>query len=193
MPPLRVARIRARSAPPRAWSLKELQRLLACAESDKTQIGGMHSRAISEYMPAWILIAYETGMRFGDVLSLTSKEYSNGFITKVAAKTGKPLVRPISPHASKLFMQLAKSSPDGTIFQWFITRRRALLAWRAFLDRHGFDGSSKFLRRSCATLIEAERPGEASRYLQHSSPTLVGRHYIDQSLIASCSGPPPIR
>lgn len=192
-PPLRVMKIKARGKAPQAWSMDELGRMLDCAESDKTFIGGMVDMRICEYLPAWILIAYDSGIRFADVHSLRVDEIRNGFVCKVAAKTGKSLVRPLSPEAIKLAQALIARSPDGSLFQWFLTRRRAFVAMKGFVDRHGFRGSSKYLRRSCATYIEATRPGEASRYLQHSQPNLVARHYLDESLLAVPSGPPPIR
>lgn len=193
VPPLRVTKIRTRSSPVRAWSMMELERLIACAEKDDTRIGCMHDMRTKDFMPAWVSASYDTGLRFTDMLTLRTTEIVNGHIVKTASKTGKPVVRPLSQYALKQLIALGKRSPDGTVFAWFLTRRRAFLCMRAFYDRHGFDGSGKYLRRSCATFVEQERPGTAWRYLQHSTPTLVPRHYADQSLMAVPSGPPPIR
>ena len=193
VPPLRVARIRQARTAPQAWSLAELSRMLDCAESDETSIGGKHGMRICDFMPAWVAIAYDTGLRFTDMLSLKKSEIRNGFVVKTANKTGKPLTRPLSAYAIKQVTRLAKRSPDGTVFAWFLTRRRAFLKMRDFYDRHGFDGSGKFLRRSCATYVEQSSPGTAWKYLQHSTPTLVPRHYDDESLRAALSGPPPIK
>jgi integrase len=193
VPPLRVTKIRSRSLPPLAWSLPELDRLIECAEKDDTPIGGIHNIRICDFMPAWVSASYDTGLRFSDMLALRRTEIVNGHIAKSASKTGKALVRPLSQYALKQLVTIGKRSPDGSVFSWFLTRRRAFLAMRAFYDRHGFDGSGKYLRRSCATFIERDQPGTAWRYLQHSSPSLVPRHYQDQSLLAVPSGPPPIR
>lgn len=192
-PPLRVMRIRPAASPPQAWSLPELSRMLACAEQDCTPVGGISDMRICDYMPCWILIAYDTGLRFSDLLSLQCKHVRNGFVMTTAQKTRKPLARPLSPYAAQCVQRLIERSRDGAMFSWFLTRRRAIMAMRAFLKRHGFDGSTKYLRRSCATYIEAERPGAASRYLQHSAPHLVPKHYLDESLLALPSGPPPIK
>jgi integrase len=193
VPPLRVLRIRAAQRPVEAWSLDQLRQILECAEEDETPIGGLHSRRVCEWMPGWIVIAYDTGLRLGDLLALKRKNIRNGCINTTASKTGKSLTRPLSAYAQEWASRLAQDSPDGSLFSWFLTRRRALVSVRAFLDRHGFGGSTKFLRRSCATYVEASRPGEAWRYLQHSTPNLVPRHYADASLLAVPSGPPPIR
>lgn len=192
-PPLRVMRIRPATKPPQAWSLSELQRMLACAEADETPIGGMSDMRVCDYMPCWILIAYDTGLRFSDLLALQCKHVRNGFVQTVAQKTRKAVARPLSPYATQCIARLIERSNNGSLFSWFLTRRRAILAMRAFLVRHGFDGSTKYLRRSCATYIEADRPGAATRYLQHSAAHLVPKHYLDESLLAAPSGPPPIR
>lgn len=193
VPPMRVAKIRVASKPVEAWSHSELQRLLACAEQDVTPIGGTTSMRICDFMPCWIVVAYDTGIRFGDMHTLRASQIRNGFLTATASKTGKQLVRPLSPYALTLVNRLAKKSKDGTLFKWFLTRRRALVKIREFLDRHEFRGSSKYLRRSCATYIEATRPGEATRYLQHSAASVTSKHYVDESLLAVPCGPPPIK
>ena len=192
VPPLRVMKIRSRPRPPTAWSLQELSRMLECAESDETRIGGKSTMRVCDYMPCWIGVSYDTGLRFSDVHALKTTQVRNGYVCCTAQKTGKALTRPLSSYSLHKVTQLAPMSLDGTLFTWFLTRRRAFTAMRAFLDRYGFSGSGKFLRRSCATYIEAESPGMATRYLQHSEPSLARRHYVDESLLAVPSGPPPI-
>lgn len=190
--PARVTRIRPAYAPPKAWSLDELCRMMSAAESDSTPLGGASGLAVMDVLPAWIGIAYDSGLRFGDVLGLQSSNFRNGCVFVTASKTGKPMVRKLADTTNQRVRVLLERSPDGTLFRWAMTRRRAVLAWRAFLDRHSFDGSSKWLRRSCATYLEKDRPGTASRYLQHSNPMLAQRHYLDQSLFDVPEGPPPI-
>jgi integrase len=191
--PVRVARIRPTYAPPKAWSADCLERLLAAAESDQTPVGGGSGAVISDLLPAWIGIAYDSGLRFSDVHALHIRNIRNGMVTTCANKTKKALVRPLSQGTLEAINRCAGLSPDGSLFVWALTRRRAILVWRAFLDRHGFEGSSKWLRRSCATYVEIERPGSATRYLQHSNPALAPAHYFDESLFAIPDGPPPIR
>jgi len=192
-PPLRVMKIRAKRQPVQAWALSDLRRMLDLAEQDETHTGGRHSRMICDWMPGWLSIGYDTGLRLGDLLALTSRNVCNGMISTVANKTGKPLVRPLSDYGQEQAIELIDASPDESLFCWFLTRRRAILSVRAFLDRHGYDGSTKYLRRTCATYLERNNPGQAWRYLQHSVPTLVERHYVDASLCPAPAGPPPIK
>lgn len=190
--PARIARIRSRQQPPQAWSRDELQALLSLAASDETRLGGKSAARVCDILPAWIGIAYDTGLRFADVLALKAANVRNGCVTTTAAKTGKPLVRRMSPSTCRSVAATIKKSPDGTVFAWALTRRRAFHAWRGFLNRHHFSGSSKFLRRSCATYVESQTPGGATLYLQHSHPQLASKHYIDQTLIAAPAGPPAL-
>jgi integrase len=192
-PPLRVRKIRARTAPPVAWSLTELGRLIDCAESDESYVSVSKCIRVCDCMPAWITASYDTGLRFGDMYSLRVSEIRNGHIVKIASKTGKPVTRPLSAYALARLLDLSKRSRDGTVFQWFMSRRAAFTRMAQFYKRHGFSGSGKYLRRSCATYVEMGQPGSAWKYLQHSTPTLVPRHYEDESLRAVPCGPPPIR
>lgn len=190
--PARVTRIRPSYSPPRAWSMDDLARMLSLAEDDSTAIGGVSKLRVCDVLPAWAGVAYDSGLRFGDVLLLGKDNFRNGCVCVTASKTGKPLVRRLSDSTQARVRALLSQSPDGTLFRWALTRRRAVMVWRSFLDRHGFDGSSKWLRRSCATYVEQMQPGAASRYLQHSNPALAPRHYLDQTLFSVPDGPPPI-
>ena len=69
--------------------------MLACAEADKSRIGGAGNRKVCDWLPGWVVIAYDTGLRFSDVLALQDSNVRNGCIAGTAAKTGKALVRPM--------------------------------------------------------------------------------------------------
>lgn len=191
--PERVARIRPSYSAPQAYSDSMLASMLAAASKDETLVGGKTKARVCDLMPAWIGIAYDSGLRFGDVLCLQNDNIRNGMVVTTASKTRKPLVRRLSVGALEDIRALQAIALDDTLFLWAMPRRRAINTWRAFLDRHGFGGSSKWLRRSCATYVEMERPGMASRFLQHSHPSLAPTHYLDESLFAVPDGPPPIR
>jgi integrase len=191
-PPDRIAKINPVSPPVKAWSLEELTRLSRCADQDDSACGGLANPLVSEWLPLWIGIGYETAMRFTDIYTLTAESIRGNWVMTTAGKTGKALTRPVSARTEKLIRATLDHSPDGSLFTHRLTRRRAFVVWRKFLDRHGFTGSSKFLRRSCATMLENRQPGSASAYLQHSSPSLVYKHYIDQTLSRHWEGPPAI-
>ena len=190
--PDRIAKIRPVSPPVKAWSMEELTRLTRCANEDKTCCGGLCNPKVNEWLPLWIGVGYETAMRFTDIFVLNRESIRGAWIITTALKTGKPLTRPISNTTQLLCQRAVEESTDGSLFTYRLTRRRAFVSWRKFLDRHGFVGSSKYLRRSCATMLENRQPGSASAYLQHSSPSLVYKHYIDQTLSRHWEGPPAL-
>jgi hypothetical protein len=175
------------------WTKAELERLWCCAKDDQTLIGKRLPIRRCDVLPAWISISYDTGLRFGDVHELKTTSIMRGFVVTTANKTGKELVRQLSPMAIREAAQLAKLSPDGSLFTWCLPRKRALKTWRAFLDEHNFGGSSKWLRRCAATqLAMGHGNAAATALLQHSHPSLVIRHYIDQTQFAAPEAPPPI-
>lgn len=192
-PPLRVMRIRAAPKPTQAWSLPTLDRMLKCAEADETIVSKRHGIRVCDFLPAWIAIGYDSGLRFQDIHDLHVDQIRDCVIVGVANKTGKTFIRPLSEYAMAQARRLAEQSPDGTVFKWFLTRRRAFLCMKAFRDRHKFGGTMKYLRRSCATMKERAEPGSARHYLQHGDGATTARHYIDESLLAVPAGPPPIR
>lgn len=193
-PPARIRKIRVHPSPVVCWTKQELERLVRCAFTDDTPISSRVNARRRDVLPAWIGINYDTGMRFGDVLSLHSHHIRHGCIVTTAAKTGKPLVRSLSANTIAAVTALLKLSPDKSLFLWCMPRRRALRMWRSFLDQHEFQGSSKWLRRSAATQIALGTNGTsaATALLQHSNPSLVIRHYIDQSQFGVPMAPPPI-
>lgn len=193
VPPMRVLRIKTQPKPPQAWSMNTLDRMLAAAETDETIVSVKHGVRVCDWVPAWITIAYDSGLRFADVHALTAQQIRDCVVTGAASKTGKTFIRPLSEYAMQQAKRLIERSPDGTLFRWFLTRRRAFLSLAAFRKRHGIDGTMKYLRRSCATMKEADQPGSARQYLQHGDGATTTRHYIDESLLAVPCGPRPIR
>jgi integrase len=191
--PTRIRKVRAPLKPVVCWTKPELERLWECAKDDETRVSTRLQVCRRDVLPAWIAISYDTGMRFGDVHGLKASSILRGFVVATASKTGKQLVRQLSPLAIKEAAQLSRLSPDGSLFAWCLPRRRALKMWRQFLDEHGFGGSSKWLRRCAATqLAMGHGNAAATALLQHSHPSLVLKHYIDQTQFSAPAAPPPI-
>ena len=193
-PPLRLHRIKVKPRPVEAWSMGMLERLLAAAGKDHTPVSRRVPQVTrSMVLPAWIGLGFDTGLRFADIHELTIRSFRNNCVAVSANKTGKVTIRPLSDDTADEVATLFKHSPDGTLFKWALPRRRAFVLWQTFLAEHKVTGSSKFLRRSCATYVHKKSPGRASDYLSHSDPKLVWRHYLDQTLLDMPEGPQPIR
>jgi len=188
--PGRVRRVAARFAPPEAWGKNELRRMYERAREDITPVSITSKFAVKDVMPGWLMLGYETAARFTDVYEADQQDFRRECFVKRAAKTGKVMVWQLSAKCLREVEGLLSRSPDGTLFKHCLTRRRAFKMWRGFLDRHNFRGTSRWLRRSAATALEAEEPNAASVLLQHSNPQLVRRHYLDASLLAPAHRPP---
>lgn len=190
--PDRLRRIPPARFPVKAWTVEAVQKLLDAAEADQTPISRRLKLRRCDLLPAWILVAFDSGLRFSDVLELRQSDIRNGCVSVVARKTGKPTIRKLSDAAIEAVRKLPKS-PDGTLFKWALPRRRAFKMWRSFLDGQGIEGSSKWLRRSGATAVEIKRTGAATVFLGHSAPHLARMHYIDQTQFGMPDGPPALR
>lgn len=192
-PPRRIRKILPARPVVRAWSHEQVQNLLELAEQDETRISGRFPMIQRRHVfPAWILLAWDSGMRFSDVHLLTKRDLRGGCVAVTASKTGKVVVRKLSLACLQAVAGLPPS-PDGTLFLWFLPRRRAFVHWRAFLDAHGIEGSSKYLRRGGATNVERKRRGGAAAFLGHTDPRLAPRFYLDQTLLEVAEGPDPLR
>jgi site-specific recombinase XerD len=191
--PARIRKIRAAFAPPQCWTMKEMRRLFKSASTDEKRISSRVQLRRCDVLPAWVGISYDSGLRFGDVHQLKAENFRNDCVCVVANKTGKPLIRKLSPATRRAVEKLLKLSPNKTLFSWCLPRRRALNMWKIFLADHNFVGSSKWLRRTAATQTELQEKGAATYFLQHSQPHLATRHYLDASQLTVMVGPPPIR
>lgn len=191
----RLRRIPPARRPVRAWTLEQVQHLLALSERDQTFLHSKTDVRRRHVLPAWILVAWDSGLRFSDVLNLRHSDIRNGCVSVVVSKTGCVETRRLSPACAAAIKALPRS-PDGSLFRWVLNRRAAMKMWRGFLDANGVEGSSKYLRRAGATQVTANHgPQAASAFLGHSpgNEHLARLHYIDASLAMIPKGPPPLR
>ena len=192
VPPLRLRRIRVSYAPPRTWSYAQLCQILYLAERDETRVSGRLKVRVCDLLPAWFATGYDTGIRLSDLLVVKWANVRNDCLFLSANKTGKPLVRRLSPTALKYLDKVRPLSTDSTVFLWAMPRRRAILTVKGFLTRHKLEGGTQWLRRAAATQLENEKSGSATRFLQHSNPDLARKHYIDESLLDPALQPKPL-
>ena len=192
--PTRLRSIKVKAKPVMAWGMDKLGRLLALAGKDRTPISRrLPGVTRSDLLPAWIGVAYDSGLRFTDVQQLSVHQVRNDCVAVTAHKTGKVTVRKLSDETAEEVGRVAKLSPDGSLFSWALPRRRAFVMWQDFLAENKISGSSKYLRRSAATMVHKQKSGSATEFLSHSDPKLVWKHYLDQTLLDLPEGPPPIR
>jgi hypothetical protein len=166
-----------------------LQRLLAACDSltGRLRTTRIRWRLLAR---AWILVAYYSGLRGCDLLTLPLDVLLAGrpFVVR-QAKTDWPVtvilpadaieaVRATVPPMRPLFLPVKRA----TIYD--IARR--------LLKEAGLKGSPKWLRRTGATAVEAAQPGGSMAFLGHKTPGLSLRHYVDQRIAGAKRPAPPL-
>lgn len=176
--PRGVMRIKAIRKPTKAWTVPELQALIEATRRHDGQ--RLRSGAdLGLFLRTWTLLAYECGARFGDCMAFGRDNLTGDALAWIQAKTGDPMVRPLSAACLEACAAMLKASPDGRIIGWACGGRMAQRHMRALIDGVGLTGTSKYLRRSGATHCEMERAGAGRLHLGHRSPALFEAAYCD--------------
>lgn len=181
---VRPLRLVKRDPPsPIAWSHGEIRQLLTAAER---LTGGMKCRH-AVLMRAWLLVAYSTGLRLGNLLKITHDQIRGHRLLVRQVKTREPHVCYLDDRALEAIAALPRRGPR--IFGDLICRDKLLAQMRRLCRLAGMAGSTKFLRRSGATYAEISGK-DASRHLGHKSPGMKV-YYIDRMLVAEERGELP--
>ena len=171
----------------RAWSHDEIRKLLSVAAEMPGNFRQCPRRVL---MPAWILVAYSSGLRLGDMLQIRHDHIRGDRLAFVMQKTGRPHVVVLDANALHAIASLPVVGPK--IFGSHVSRWRMIPAMRETVQRAGLTGSGKFLRRSSATYAEIAGIS-ATGHLGHLTAGLAQRHYVDPLLVAELKKPvPPI-
>lgn len=176
--PQRIRKIQTPRTLPEAWSVQQMQALLAAC--DKLQ-----GRAIrigiprSAFWRALILTAWCTGLRLGDLQRLKRDMIgTDGSLVVQQQKTGWPVLCKLSAEAIAAIEKIGHT-PDGFIFGGRLSRRPLFANFRELAAHAGLVGTSKKIRKSGATVVESLQPGSAKGFLGHQSHGLAYRHYVD--------------
>ena len=180
-----VRRVKCPLPLPRAWSHAEIRHLLTVAASFR---GGTHTCPWKILLPAWIAVAYSSGLRLGDMLAVRHDALRGNRMALVLAKTGRPHVIVLDEQALQAIATLPIRGPR--IFGDLVGRCVFIRAFRRLVKQADMHGSGKYLRRSSATY--AQMAGMSpSGHLGHSTPGLAQRNYVDPVLLAEIKTPVP--
>jgi integrase len=173
--PLR--RVKIPRPDPRAWSHDDIRRLLAVAA--KTP-GGTRHCPFQTLLPAWILVAYATGLRLNDLLSIRHDALRGSRMSIQQSKTRYAAIVCLDENALRAIAALPRRGPR--IFGDLVGRSRMIVAMRRLVKSANLTGSSKFLRRSGATYCEIAGK-DSTGHLGHRSPGMK-IYYVDRLLLA---------
>ena len=175
-----IPRMRVPKRIPEAWTLDELQALLTATDTFQHPLrNGVREGA---FWRAFILVVYDTGIRFGDVMALRGNDLRDGCLVVMVHKTDVEILRPLSPEAIKA-IEVICSSKREFVFDWPYAKETFSVHWRKLVKAAGLPTGPKQgphkLRRTSASHLEAVAPGTAGRHLGHLTPGLAEASYID--------------
>ena len=173
--------------PPRAWGMSELSQLV---ETARSMPGGTLKNPCqySVLMPAWVLTAYSSGLRRGDMLSVRWDQLRDDRICVTQNKTSSMHVCVLDEAAVSAIRKLPKY--EMRIFGGIIGKDQIRRVLRRLVDRAGLTGSGKYLRRSSATFAELSGMN-STLHLGHRTPGLAFRHYVDPVIVSQGRRPVP--
>ncbi|HUY32875.1 MAG TPA: site-specific integrase [Pirellulales bacterium] len=187
--PRRIRPVKVVSESPKAWSNAELRRVLA--EADKFH-GCYHPSRVSKshFWRAFVLTGYDSGLRLGDLLALETEHVKGKNRFEVRQhKTGQTILVKLRPETVEAIKETYPKNgicDRRRVFRDALSRRWVLVGFRQIIERAGLStkhGTTKMLRRSGATAVEAINPGASSRHLGHLSVGVAAKHYLDKGLV----------
>ncbi len=191
MLPGRIRKVKPSHGVPVCWSQEELQRLLRVA-STKTKTMQRH-RAVRwcDFWTALMHLAYCSGLRMSDLLSLRCDQISDdGTVFVFQQKTGTAIQCRLPPVAMKAIRAISRP-PRKRLIGDLICRQSLQKELRFLTREAGVQGSMKWFRRSGATWCEAKAPGSAMSFLGHRTPGLAYKHYVDPRYVQQEKPMPP--
>jgi len=177
LPPRRVRKIKCPRTLPEAWEIQQLQSLLTEAEK---MPGCFRYVPLSwaEYLRALILVAWDSGLRLGDLLTLRFDQVgTDGSLIVRQNKTGESILRKLRPETMAA-VQATERARRELIFG-FVHSRQVMTVFKRLVKLAGLRGGTRKIRKSGASHVPRE---EAKDYLGHLSDHLARRHYIDPRL-----------
>jgi integrase len=192
--PGRIRRVKCPARRPQAWTLDELRALVAIASRTPGRTNRDRRIPRAAFWRAFLLTGYYTGLRLGDLLALRWSEVSaSGLVTVTMRKTGDMLTAQLPEDAQQALRAIA---PVATVkrllvFGELINRSNVQRYFRRLVRRAGLAGSTKWLRRTGASHVEAELPGSAKAFLGHRTHGLAYRNYVDPAIAHRQTPRPP--
>lgn len=178
---------------PSAWSIDQIRSL--CVATGKEE-GFVGKKPASLFWRCLIAVLYESSERIGAAVAVRVSDYRDSriLVRGEYRKGGKrDRLYSLTPATSLLVEEMCRGrKASEPIFDWRASRINLWYSFGKIVKRAGLDGGrrSKFhqLRRSSATHFAA-RGGNASELLDHSSPRITKRFYLDPRYLPQ--GPQP--
>jgi integrase len=175
----------------RAWSVDELQALSRAAAATRGVVGCVPAGV---FWHALLSVLWESAERIGAILDVRKDDFQPPYLLVRAEsrKGGKrDRVYRLSPETCEL-VALAMGNPSPVLFWWPGNRNNIWRWMRTIVRRAGLENGRKSgfhqIRRTAASHFAAAG-GDASVLLDHSSPRITSRWYLDRRMTER--GPAP--
>ena len=183
----RVRPVRCPHVPPVAWTLDEINRLIAaCAYIPRWHRCGLRR---SEWWALAIRVAYDSGLRWEDQMSrLTTDHISpDGYIAWSQHKTGRVVVSRLAPKTMEALAASLERCPRKLVTPWKGSHETFSDQVRTLARKAGIRaGTWKWIRRAGATECEIQETGAAARHLGHApGSNLAYTSYVDPAIVAA--------
>lgn len=186
-PTRRVRTARVPWKPPTAWTLAEVRQLLQAAYGlRRCHPCGLRRR---EWWPLAIRVAWDTGLRWGDLVTLRVDEINGRVVVKPQAKTSRAKVGRLAASTRQALDESLERCPRDLVCPWpgspetFRMQVRRLVAKAEIRP-----GTWKWLRRAGSCDVEIQEPGKghAARHLGHAPGSRIAElHYLDPAVVGA--------
>ena len=204
LPTRRVRPVRVPLVPPVAWTLEEVQRLLAaCQRLQRWHPCGLRR---SQWWSLAISVAWDAGLRWEDQVRRLRVDQvrPDGTIAFGQSKTGRVVVPHLSASTMEALTASLRAAPRELVTPWGASHETFTAQFRRLVGLAGIrPGTWKWLRRSSATDCELQQEGAATEHLGHRPGSPIARiSYIDPAIVGaarkrvcprplSCGNAPP--
>lgn len=173
--------------PPTAWTIAEVRQLVRAARGlQRRHPCGLRR---SEWWPLAIRLAWDTGLRWGDLVRLRFADLEGDLVQVVQSKTGRPHLARLRPSTVAALDASRVACPRELVVPWPASHQTFARQVRRLVEAAGIRaGTWKWIRRGGASDVEAQEPerGHASRHLGHrAGATVAALHYVDPRVVAA--------
>lgn len=187
-PPRRRVRVAMVPWTPReCWTIDEVRELVRAAGS----LHRWHPCGLrrSEWWPLAIRLAWDTGLRWGDLVRLRFTDIEGGIVTVCQHKTRRPHMAVLHPTTLAALDASRTHAPRELVVPWTASQKTFLHQVRRLVRKAGIrPGTWRWLRRGGASDVEIQQPGsgQSSRHLGHRpGSNIAPLHYLDPKVIAA--------
>ena len=177
----RVRRVRVPAQVVTAWTREEVEQLLRAAAG----LPRRHRCGLSR--AAWfdlaIRVAWDSGLRWGDLITLRVDAVRPDGTTVVQSKTGRVVSFRLSPATLEALAATLRDCPRALVCPWPASHETFTDQVRLLVARAGIRaGTWKWIRRGSGTDVELQADGAGHRHLGNTR-AVFDAHYGDQTIL----------